>query len=1268
MPISRERGGRVGYPVFPERTPCFTDFLTEWSFLIMRWSAKTKDELVAEIQRLQHEREGGGLSEVAPQTDVRQTLDQLNLIGVTVEQDGTLSYVNPYTYRVTAWQPTDIVGKNFFDIFVPAADRARLEMEFEEALSKRSVPEQKEISLLARSGAVRNVQLNSFVINPSEGDHTVPSFTLIGEDITNKRRVASALSNTNAQLQDLVDNTSDLIQLLTLDGKFIFVNRAWREVLGYGSDEIAALNLRDVLHPDYATSTLGLLKRIQDGDKLPYFETVFRSKSGKTLFLSGSVNCRFDNGRPTAFRCILHDTTGKIRAEKSQRLYYSIANWTINTPNLNDLYQKIHEELGNIIDARNFFIALYDSTKTYLSFPYYVDEYFGGNVRFTKRKLGNGLTEYTIRANKPLFLYEKDIRQLAEQHQIDLYGQLQPQVMLTAPLRIGDEITGIIGVKSYDDAQTYGPRDLELLEFISGQVALAIARKQSEAALDKQNARLNAIFDSSTYLIWSVNKALQLTSFNKNYSRLIEYQLNETPTVQASAPKLGWRMFGEENRKMLEEKYRLAFRGGAQNFELYFESVRGESYLEFHLNPILLAGGVIEEVSGIARDITNRKRAEIATRQSEEKFRGIFENLQDIYARVDRKGRITMISPSVFKRMGYTPDEVLGQEITQYFIDENDIRHAMFKLGRNRSLRNFEASMRRKDGTVRQFMFNMLMLNDESETSTLGGSASRSVVAVLARDITELKRQSAELVKARDEAERSLKVKERFLANMSHEIRTPMNGVIGMIDLLNDTSLDEEQRSYVKTIKRSSETLLNILNDILDLSKIEAGKMALNESPVAFKEIFEKLIALFGQQANSKNNELTYHLGPDLPTFVIADQTRLLQVLSNLTSNAIKFTENGTIRVEVSLLSKRGKFNRIRIEVNDSGIGISPQNINLLFNSFSQVDTSSRKSFGGTGLGLAISKELAHLMKGEIGVESVVGMGSTFWFTVELKETAISPTQQTTEVAEIVLANFFSDYHPNVLLVDDNAVNRKVATEILRKAGCIVTTADSGPNAIAAYRSTVAEGGGFDVIFMDIQMPDMDGVETTRNLRDLFGKQLPTIVAMTAYSMREDRERFISQGLDDYIAKPIRAQSLIAKVKEITEANQAKRQPAPVLAARPAAPAPEPTLPIIDPDIVGQLHDIGGQDLVDSIMEEFVTEATELVNGAIAAYALGDIATVKSHLHTLKGSAGTIGVSRVAEIARIAEGKLKVNDTSGLDEALKNLEQAFSEFMVELKK
>ena len=567
-------------------------------------------------------------------------------------------------------------------------------------------------------------------------------------------------------------------------------------------------------------------------------------------------------------------------------------------------------------------------------------------------------------------------------------------------------------------------------------------------------------------------------------------------------------------------------------------------------------------------------------------------------------------------------------------------------------------------------MFNMLLLKDED--------GRYSVIAALARDITELKRQSVELIKAKDEAERSLKVKERFLANMSHEIRTPMNGVIGMVDLLNDTILDDEQRDYVRTIRRSSETLLTILNDILDLSKIEAGKMALHEAPVALGEVFEKLIALFGQQANAKDNRLFYTLGPDLPQFVIADQTRLLQILSNLTSNALKFTENGTVEVAASLVSKRGKFNRIKVEVKDSGIGISAENIGLLFNSFSQVDTSSRKSFGGTGLGLSISKELASLMKGEVGVASTVGMGSTFWFTVEVKETAISPTQSPAEAAaDMKVTDFFTGYKPVVLLVDDNVVNRKVASEILRKAGCVVTNASSGPEAIEKVAASYApDGTPFDVIFMDIQMPDMDGVEATRHLREQHGKLLPNIVAMTAYSMREDRERFLSQGLDDYIAKPIRAQGLITKVSELVKKSNGGSLPqtrqamgaTPVTAQPPPATLPLLLLPyadvpIIDLDILEQLRDIGGAELVESVFDDFVEEATTLVAESLTAFAAGDIATVKSHLHTLKGSAGTVGVARIARIAREAEEKLKVQDTSQLAQELDALKAAFDEFM-----
>jgi PAS domain S-box-containing protein len=1085
-------------------------------------------------------------------------------------------------------------------------------------------------------------------------------FTLIGEDVTNKLRVANALNKSNTQLQDLVDNTSDLIQLVSLEGKFLFVNRAWRERLGYEVEELATLTLRDIIWPEAAEATLQLLKRIQDGEKVPDFETVFWNKQRKKIYLTGSVTCRYENDKPTAFRCILHDATSRVRAERSQSLYYSIANWMIKTQDLDEFYERVHEELGKVIDARNFFIALYDPTKSYMYFPYYVDEYFKGNVRFTKRKIGNGLTEYAIRANKSLFLYQKDIEELAEKQGLYMYGKI-PKVLLCVPLRIGDRVTGIIGVKSYSNANQYRPRNLEMLEFISGQVALAIARKQNEAELNRQTARLNAIFDSSAYLIWSVNKALQLTSFNKNYSTFLQQQLRTTPALNTTTERLGWQLMTMENRRLMEERYRQAFRGNPQGFEMKIETRNGEGdmWLEFSLNPIRINTGAIEEVSGVARDITPRKIAELAMQQSEEKFRGIFINLQDIYVRTDRTGKITMMSPSVLKRTGYTVEEALNTNVTDYFVDKKLIHSALVRLRRDKSLRNFEAELRIKDGTIRQFMFNMLLLKDED---------GEPIFAALARDITELKRNEAELVKAKEEAERSLKVKERFLANMSHEIRTPMNGVIGMLDLINGTDLNAEQKDYVQTMRRSSETLLNILNDILDLSKIEAGKMQLNEAPVALEEIFEKLTALFAQVARNKNNTLKCDFGEGLPQYIIADQTRLLQILSNLTSNALKFTENGEVRIQISSVWTKGKFHKIKVEVQDSGIGITPENLKLLFNAFSQVDTSSRKTFGGTGLGLVISKELSRLMKGEIGVESELGKGSMFWFTFETKETIISPTQQKEANQEIKIENFFTGYKPQILLVDDNFVNRKVASEILKKAGCVVDTADSGKQAIALVGATYSpDKQYYDAIFMDIQMPDMDGIETTQHLRSQFGANLPTVVAMTAYSMKEDRERFLSQGMDDYVPKPIRAQILVQKVKEIVDAGKSLKETT-VLKNKQKEIAQEIQLPIVDLDIVGQLQELGGMELISSIFEDFVNESTELVNEAITAFTNNDIATVKSNLHTLKGSAGTIGVARVAEIARMGEGKLKTNDTSTLAQDLPQLEREFRVFLNEYQR
>ncbi|MFT4032758.1 MAG: PAS domain S-box protein, partial [Siphonobacter sp.] len=313
---------------------------------------------------------------------------------------------------------------------------------------------------------------------------------MVAETTTTLRQTSPGLplNSASSELQDLIRNTSDLIQMIDLQGRFLYVNKAWKDTIGYRSAELNQMNLRDVIHPEFMEETLSRFERVKNGEQIPDFEAVYRRKDGRRVYLTGSVNCRYDeNGQPIAFRCIFHDTTAKSRAEKAQNLYYQIANSTLSTRSLNDLYYFIHEELGKVIDTKNFFIALYDQVKNYISFPYYVDEYFKGKFRFTKRKLGNGLTEYAIVANRPLMITEDEIRELADRRVMYIYGQI-PKVMLSVPLRIGDRVTGIIGIKSYERTNKYDIRDLELLEFISGQVAIAIERKQAEAELGKQTA------------------------------------------------------------------------------------------------------------------------------------------------------------------------------------------------------------------------------------------------------------------------------------------------------------------------------------------------------------------------------------------------------------------------------------------------------------------------------------------------------------------------------------------------------------------------------------------------------------------------------------------------------------------------------------------------------------------------------------------------------------------------------------------------------------
>lgn len=544
----------------------------------------------------------------------------------------------------------------------------------------------------------------------------------------------------------------------------------------------------------------------------------------------------------------------------------------------------------------------------------------------------------------------------------------------------------------------------------------------------------------------------------------------------------------------------------------------------------------------IARNMSENAKARQLLAESEAKYRSIFRHLQDLYFQTDMNGIITNLSPSVTQIAGYTREQLIGLPVSSVFATATAARRIRRALLQHGTVKGLEVSLIKADGSIAQATINAKVVGDQAGTPHhIEGMIHDITDRVLAqrelekyaedlRTAKEFEEKNAkmlhrlvqELNQARTKAEVANKAKSQFLANMSHEIRTPMNGIIGMTDLTLATDLDDEQREYLRLVRLSADSLLKIIDDILDLSKIEAGRMTLEHIVIDLPRFLRDALTPLAITAQLHELQVDTAISPEVPDKLIGDPVRLGQILTNLVGNAVKFTEQGQIDIRVSLdLTPGGRM--LHFSIADTGIGIPQHKQAEIFESFTQADGSTTRKYGGTGLGTTISKQLIEKMGGRIWIESptnhsdVGGPGTTVHFTIDLD----TPEESVEAIVSAPASSGLPEDHigrGRILLAEDNKVNQFLIVRLLEKHGYEVTAVRNGKAAAACAMSE-----SFDAILMDVEMPVLNGLEATATIRDWeaeHGGYTP-IIAMTACAMESDRTACLAANMDDFLSKPI---------------------------------------------------------------------------------------------------------------------------------------------------
>lgn len=968
-----------------------------------------------------------------------------------------------------------------------------------------------------------------------------------------------------AGLVAAVEQAADAVVVTDIDGRMQYVNPAFTAMTGYASDEALGQHTRMLKSGRHAGGFYQELWTTISSGRVWQGEVINRRKDGS--FYTEEMRIapvQGSSGEIVSFIAIKRDVTERRAAEAAQRL------------------------LAAIVESSEDAIVSHTP----------------GGVILTWNRAAEKLFGYPAAE-----VVGRHMSMLVPPERLPGLAYLTEQVLQGRPVSRYEGLCLRKDGRRVDVSVTLCP-----IKNPAGEVAATSSiirdiseRLRAEAALRESEDRFRNIADSSPTMMWMTDAQGDNRFINRMYR-----EFTGAGMEQVEGGKWQLLIHPDDAPEFVGAFFRAVQEHAPFRAEARLRRHDGEwRWIGSYATPRFSPSSEFLGHVGLSADITERRQGEQALRSSEEKFRQLAENVHEVFwMMTPAADEILYVSPA-YERVWERTCESLYQSPMSWaeaiHPDDVEIAHALFARQIQGEAIESDYRIRTPDGQEKWIRDRAFPIRDQSgKLIRIGG---------IADEITERKRYEEDLVHAWEGADAANRAKSRFLANTSHEIRTPMNGVIGMLQLLQTTSLTPEQRHYIAVAQDSGRTLLTLIDDILDLSKIEARKMVLENRAFVLGHSVDDVIQLLHGQAAAKGLELRSEVAPDIPPRLVGDAHRLRQVLTNLVANAIKFTEHGEVKLEAALDHPVGRTATVRFNIVDTGIGIRPEQAARLFSPFTQADASTTRKYGGSGLGLAISKQLVEMMGGTIGVDSRGSQGSTFWFTVIFE---LASAQQ--------LAGERENGHPSapvpgalrrtarILVAEDNAVNRDVALAQLQKLGMSADAVHNGAQAVAAI-----ERGGYDLVLMDCEMPVMDGYEATRSIRRSARRNIP-IVAVTADAMPADRERCLREGMNDYIAKPVDMEQLGAVLSKWLPGTGV---------------APHNKLVFDQEALLGRL--MGDRQLAATVLRGFLQDVPFQLKKLRERLDDSDAPGARLQAHALKGAAATVSAESLREIALAME-------------------------------